>query len=93
MMNVIDRPTASAAEKPKSRSAPRFHDVMMPSRSLLTIASSLDSTIAARRHWSLRAARTMWTSAEITVPTSCKRTTCSRSAGLPLQTRPADRDS
>src|ERR1041384_4889449 len=40
---------ASAAVYPNNSSAPRFQDVMMPFRSLLTIASSDDSTIAASR--------------------------------------------
>src|SRR5580698_8704492 len=41
------RPMASAAVYPKIFSAPWFHDVMMPSRVLLTMASSEESTIAA----------------------------------------------
>ena len=45
----MDPPTISAAENPKMASAAVFHDVTMPFRSLLTIASSLESTIAARR--------------------------------------------
>jgi len=40
MMIVIGLPTASAAVKPNSRSAPVFHAVMMLSRSLAMIASS-----------------------------------------------------
>ena len=44
---MIDRPIASSAEYSKSCSAPEFHEVMMPSSVLLTIASSEDSTIAA----------------------------------------------
>ena len=47
---MIDWPTASSAVYPNSCSAPLFHDVMMPVRSLLTMASSDDSTIAARRN-------------------------------------------
>ena len=43
----IDLPMASAALYPKSRSAAVFHDVMTPSVSLLTMASSDHSTIAA----------------------------------------------
>ncbi len=49
MSMVIGRPTASRLECPKSRSAPAFQERMMPSRSLLTIASSDDSTMAASR--------------------------------------------
>ena len=49
MSIVIDWPIASSARVPNNRSAPWFHDVMMPVKSLLTIASSDDSTIAARR--------------------------------------------
>ena len=45
----IDRPTASAAVYPNMRSAAAFHDVMTPFRSFVTIASSDDSTTAARR--------------------------------------------
>ncbi len=44
----MDRPTASAALYPKMRSAPPFHEVIRPSSVLLTIASSDESTIAAR---------------------------------------------
>src|ERR1051325_4256505 len=44
---VIDLPTASSAVYPNRSSAPLFQDVMMPFRSLLTIASSDDSTMAA----------------------------------------------
>jgi hypothetical protein len=51
MMMRIDWPTASAVE-PKIRSAAAFHDVMMPFTSLLMIASSEPSTMAAsRRAW------------------------------------------
>ena len=49
MIREICWPTASAAVYPKSRAAPRFHDVMTPSSVLLTMASSEESTMAARR--------------------------------------------
>src|SRR4051812_17307082 len=49
MMIVIGFPITSSAVYPNIRSAARFHVVMIPLRSLLTIASSDDSTIAARR--------------------------------------------
>src|SRR5262245_57415055 len=49
MMSVMCRPTASAAVQPKMRSAAGFQDVMMPSSVLLTMTSSDDSTMAARR--------------------------------------------
>ena len=45
---VIDRPIASAAVYPNICAAARFHEVMIPSRSWLTMASLDDSTIAAR---------------------------------------------
>jgi hypothetical protein len=56
MISVMDCPMASAAEKPKISSAPRFQEVMMPSRVLEMIASSEDSTIAASRAWARLAA-------------------------------------
>lgn len=43
-----DCPTISAGEKPNNRSAALFQLVTVPLRSLLMIASSDDSTIAAR---------------------------------------------
>ncbi len=46
---LMDRPIASGAVKPKSRSAAGFQAVMIPSRSLPTIASSDERTIAASR--------------------------------------------
>ena len=46
-MSRIDWPTASLAVYPNIRSAPPFHEAMMPLRSLLRMASSDDSTIAA----------------------------------------------
>ena len=46
---LIDRPIASCAVKPNSRSAAGFHAVMVPSRSLPTIASSDERTMAASR--------------------------------------------
>jgi hypothetical protein len=49
MRIVIGFPITSAATQPKIRSAPMFHEVMTPSRFLLTIASSEDSMMAARR--------------------------------------------
>ena len=45
----IGRPMISAAVYPKRRSAAGFHEVMMPLRLLLMIASSDDSTIASER--------------------------------------------
>ena len=45
----IDLPTASPDVKPNIRSAALFHDVMMPFRSLLIIASSEESTMAESR--------------------------------------------
>jgi hypothetical protein len=48
MMVRMERPIISAAVKPKSRSAERFQDTTIPFRSLLMIASSLDSTMAAK---------------------------------------------
>jgi hypothetical protein len=47
MSRVTGRPNASRAVYPNSRSAPAFQLVMTPLRSLLTMASSDDSTIAA----------------------------------------------
>ena len=44
---MIGLPTASAALKPNNRSAPAFHVVIVPARSLLMIASSDESTIEA----------------------------------------------
>ncbi len=44
----IDAPIISSAVKPNSCSAALFHEVTMPSRVLLTIASSEDATMAAR---------------------------------------------
>ncbi len=44
----MDWPIISAAVKPNIRSAAVFHEVTIPFRSLPTIASSLDSTIAAK---------------------------------------------
>src|SRR5947209_5653749 len=49
MMIVIGLPITSSAFQPKMRSAPLFHVRMIPSSVLLTIASSDDSIIAARR--------------------------------------------
>lgn len=48
-MIAIGRPTASDAVKPNIASAPGFHEVIVPSRILLTIASSAPVTMAARR--------------------------------------------
>jgi hypothetical protein len=45
----MGRPIASAAVYPNIFVAAGFHDVTTPRRSLLTIASSDDSMIAARR--------------------------------------------
>jgi hypothetical protein len=45
----IEEPTISFAEYPKIRSAAAFQVRMVPSSFLLTMASSEDSTIAARR--------------------------------------------
>src|SRR5215510_15065393 len=47
MMSMMWRPTASAAVYPNIASAARFHEVMMPSSVLLTIASSEESMMAA----------------------------------------------
>ena len=49
MMSVIGWPTASAAVQPNNRSAAGFHEVMIPSRVLLTITSLDESTMAASR--------------------------------------------
>ncbi len=49
MIIKIDLPIISSAVYPKIRSADRFQDRTIPFRSLLTIASSDDSTIADRR--------------------------------------------
>jgi hypothetical protein len=46
-MSVMCRPTASAAVYPNIASAARFHEVMVPSSVLLTIASSEESMMAA----------------------------------------------
>jgi hypothetical protein len=46
MIHVIGRPMISAALNPNILSAARFHEMMIPSRSLPTIASSVDSAIA-----------------------------------------------
>ncbi len=43
---VTGRPTISSVSYPKIRRAPRFQEVMMPSRVLLMMASSDDSTMA-----------------------------------------------
>jgi hypothetical protein len=48
MIIRIERPTASAAVYPNILAAAGFHDVMMLFRSLLTMASSDDSTTLAR---------------------------------------------
>src|SRR5712671_3987701 len=48
MILRIDCPIMSAAVQPNILSAARFHDVTMPSRSLLMMASSDESTMAAR---------------------------------------------
>ena len=45
---VTGRPMASAAEYPKVRSAAPFQLLIIPCRSLETMASSEDSTMAAR---------------------------------------------
>jgi len=50
---VIGRPITSAALYPKMRSAPAFQVMIVPFRSLLTIASSDDATIAASIAWAL----------------------------------------
>ena len=64
------RPTASAAVHPKIRSAPRFQEVMTPSRVLLTIASSDESMIAARRdRSSSRRRRSVMSRATLEAPT------------------------
>jgi hypothetical protein len=55
------RPIASAAVYPKIRSADRFQVSMTPSTLLLTIASSEDSTMAAR--WALAVRARLWASA------------------------------
>src|SRR4051812_43402615 len=49
MMMVMGWPIASAAVQPNIRSADAFHDMIFPVKSLLTIASSEDATIAAKR--------------------------------------------
>src|SRR6476660_385558 len=49
MMMVIGLPIASAAVQPNIRSAAAFQEVMTPFKSLLTIASSDEATIAASR--------------------------------------------
>ena len=49
MMRVIGWPAASAAVQPNIRSAAGFHEVMIPSRVLLTITSLDESTMAASR--------------------------------------------
>ena len=48
-MIVIDLPIISSAVYPKTRSAAWFHEVTIPFRSLLMMASSEDSTMAASR--------------------------------------------
>jgi hypothetical protein len=48
-MSVMDRPIASPADQPNMRSAAGFHEVMMPSSVLLTMASSEELTMAASR--------------------------------------------
>ena len=48
MIRVIDVPTISSAAKPNMRWAAGFHEVTMPFRSLLMMASSDDAMIAAR---------------------------------------------
>src|SRR5437868_2449093 len=48
MIFVIDAPIISSAVNPNIRSAAGFHDVTMPFKSLLTIASSDEATSAAR---------------------------------------------
>src|SRR6185437_334034 len=47
-LELIDRPIASSAVHPKRRCAAAFHERICPSRSLLMIASSEESTIAAK---------------------------------------------
>ena len=69
MMRVMCRPTASALVQPNIRSAAGFQDVMMPSRDLLTIASSEFSTMAASRAWA------------ISRPMPCASITCAFSCG------------
>jgi hypothetical protein len=49
MIMVIGRPMTSSDVQPNIRSAAVFQEVMRPVRSLLTIASSDDATIAASR--------------------------------------------
>ena len=80
MMIRIGWPTASSAVYPNSRSAPWFHAVTTPSRSLATIASLLDSTIAANRLRSISALRTRWPSAESSTPLNEKSVSEIRSA-------------
>ena len=46
---MIGWPIASAAEYPKRRSAPAFQLRIFPSKVLLTMASSEEATMAARR--------------------------------------------
>ncbi len=48
-MIVIDLPITSPAAQPNIRSAAGFHETMMPSSVLLTMASSEELTMAARR--------------------------------------------
>src|SRR6185436_3923403 len=48
---LTERPTNSADEYPNIRSAAALQDVTMPSRSFAMIASSDDSTMAARNDW------------------------------------------
>jgi hypothetical protein len=53
-MILIGLPTTSSAVQPKMRWVPLFQDWMMPSRFLLTMTSSDDSTIAASLAWASR---------------------------------------
>ncbi len=49
MIRRIELPIISAAVNPNIRSAASFHDRTVPFKSLLTMASSDDATIAANR--------------------------------------------
>ena len=51
MIRRIDCPIASVSVYPKIRSAAAFHEVIVPVRSLLMMASSEEATMAARRNW------------------------------------------
>src|ERR1700759_3283045 len=60
MIRRIDVPIISAAEWPNNRSAAGFQLVTVPFRSLLMMASSDDSTIAARWRESVSIRDSVW---------------------------------